>query len=783
MFTNVRCMFFKKKSPNYKDVRNIFQKLVDSDNKDIETHLLILCEKYPIHHIKYKKAFFVVMKDIDAKMAIKYAEEVVANDSNDLSFIQVVAIRQQRIGNIERYIELIDLYNQKIKQMTISKKMFFRHRFSIEIFKITLLDLIDKKNTEEIKKHIDKEIVNNSKKRIHIARTAFILLKDSYTDIALVYADIVLEKEKDHKFIQVLYTRAKRIKDKKRIYQYAKLLKDDLVRYFEIEYKEEASFNQLGIDIETKNLSVVDEKLKGCLEQYSDVKDIIYFIFARLVFDTDKKKSMYYLDKSFKSKEVYFSYEKLFDLYVKKGCLEKALSIAPKSITQSHFANKVLMIKENYLLLDKPFLPVYDTIDSVQTVSSKILYFVYNSLPYHSKGYALRTQGMMTSFNTYAKTFTIEAVSRLGYPQDIVKSLNFLTIPDRELINKQVYHRLPSSIRKGSVSYMEYIREYTASVIKLSQKEKPCILHACSNFSHALGVINAAKYLGIPSVYEIRGLWEVTAISNNPALVDSDSYKLQAQLETQTALQSDLVITITEALKKEMVQRGVPANKIEVIPNAVDTKYFKPLDKSTQLMDRYNLHNKVVIGYIGSFVEYEGLEDLIDVVHRLIVEHKLTNMAVLLVGSGIKLDVLRKKVTTLGLSKYFIFTGEIEHRYIQEYYSIIDIAPFPRKSLPVCEMVSPLKPFEAMSMGKAVVASNVDALTEIIKDNHTGLLFEKNNLEDFTDKLKRLICDKSLRGCLGKASREWVVQERDWIAISERLESIYLDLYNRRKEK
>ena len=442
---------------------------------------------------------------------------------------------------------------------------------------------------------------------------------------------------------------------------------DDLAKYFEIEYKEEAFFNQLNMDIVTKKLSLVDKKLNDCLEQYVDAKDIIYFMFARLFFDTDKKKAMQYLEESLNSKKVYFSYEKIFDLYVQMGCLKKALSVLPQTKLDDKFQRKVTVVEENCELLEKSFPQLYDEIRPLKNVNYKILYFVYNSLPYHSKGYALRTQGIMTAVNRCSSAqFTVEAVSRLAYPHDIVKDLDSTKIISKETVNSQIYHRLPSDIRKSNVSYLLYIQEYAKAIIELAKKEKPFLLHTCSNFSHALGVINAAKYLGVPSIYEIRGLWEVTAISNNPVLVGSDSYKLQAHLETEAALQADIVITITEALKKEMVRRGVPVNKITVIPNAVDTNSLKPLDKNLKLINKYNLHDKVVIGYIGSFVEYEGLDDLISVIQKLIIERKLVNFIVLLVGSGIKLQSLHEKVSALNLSSYFIFTGEVEHKYIQD---------------------------------------------------------------------------------------------------------------------
>ena len=201
----------------YQYAKNICIKMVKEKSSicTIDEKLINLCKEKEKYCLTYKKAFFVILKDINTKFAIKYGEEIIEQGCDDLSFIQVLAIRQQRLGNIERYVELIELYNEKIKQRSIFRKIFLKDRFSMEIFKMTLLNLMNIRDSEQIQKYIDREMKINRRKSTHIARVSFIMLKDRYIDIALNYGDMVLEKEKDKKFIQVLYTRAKRIKDKK----------------------------------------------------------------------------------------------------------------------------------------------------------------------------------------------------------------------------------------------------------------------------------------------------------------------------------------------------------------------------------------------------------------------------------------------------------------------------------------------------------------------------------------------------------------------------------------
>jgi glycosyltransferase involved in cell wall biosynthesis len=292
---------------------------------------------------------------------------------------------------------------------------------------------------------------------------------------------------------------------------------------------------------------------------------------------------------------------------------------------------------------------------------------------------------------------------------------------------------------------------------------------------NGLAVVYAARKLGIKSVYEVRGLWEVTRMSRQPEWEGSEHYNMIRNLEAQAAKGADAVLSITNALKEEMISRGVPAEKITVVSNGVHVDRFQPLQKDTNLANELGIANKTVIGFIGSFVQYEGLEYIVDAV-EILVNQGYKDIVALMVGDGAVADEVRQRVTDKNLDDYFIFTGRIPHEEVEGYYSLVDIAPLPRKGLPVCEMVSPLKPFEAMAMGKVVLASNVAALSEIVQDGYNGVLFEKDNIKDLASKLEMLINDSTLRKRIGKQAREWVERERDWKHLSKKVIEVYKGL-------
>ena len=191
-------------------------------------------------------------------------------------------------------------------------------------------------------------------------------------------------------------------------------------------------------------------------------------------------------------------------------------------------------------------------------------------------------------------------------------------------------------------------------------------------------------------------------------------------------------------------------------------------------MDRKELdfQNSIVIGYIGSFVDYEGLDLLLEAC-ALLKENHGDVFKLLLVGDGDVMQQLRRTVQFLQLEDHVVFTGRVSHDEVQRYYSLIDIAPLPRKGLRVCELVSPLKPFEAMASGKVLITSSVQALAEIVDDGITGLVFEKDNAKDLADKLELVLSDPNLRKKMGANANKWVLENHSWDVISKRVTDIY----------
>lgn len=411
--------------------------------------------------------------------------------------------------------------------------------------------------------------------------------------------------------------------------------------------------------------------------------------------------------------------------------------------------------------------------------AGRVFYTLHNSLPYHSAGYATRTHGLLRALHRTG--WDVSGVTRLGYPYDMPGHADDGVIPAVDHVDDVPYQRLstePGIERKSPIQ--AYVRRYGTALEELARRERPFVLHGASNHWNGLAAVSTARRLGLPSIYEVRGLWEVTRGSRDPIWAQGETYQFMSRMEADAARGATKVIAITGALRDELVRRGVDGDKIMLVPNGVDTDRFVPRPRNEELARRLGVTGKTVIGYVGSVLDYEGLGLLVDAAAALSLER--SNFVVLVVGDGNEREALEGRVARDGLDDIIRFVGRVPHEEVEDYYSIIDICPFPRLPLPVCEMVSPLKPFEALAMGKAVVASDVAALAEIVQDGVNGLLHVKGDTASLAEQLRRLLDDADLRRRLSSDGREWVVRHRRWDVLSSRITELYEELGGSRSE-
>jgi PEP-CTERM/exosortase A-associated glycosyltransferase len=278
---------------------------------------------------------------------------------------------------------------------------------------------------------------------------------------------------------------------------------------------------------------------------------------------------------------------------------------------------------------------------------------------------------------------------------------------------------------------------------------------------NALPALRVARRLGIPMVYEVRAFWEDAAVDHGTSREGGLRYRATRALETHVLRRADHVTTICEGLKADIVARGIPEARVTVIPNAVDIEAFRfagPVDET--LKRELGLMGRTVIGFIGSFYAYEGLDLLVEAL-PLVLQVR-PDARLLLVGGGPQEQALRAAVSSAGLDDRVVFTGRVPHGEVQRYYSLVDMLAYPRRSMRLTETVTPLKPLEAMAQGHLLVASNVGGHRELIRDGQTGVLFEPGKAEALAAAILRLLDSRARWPQMRSQGRRFVEDERNW---------------------
>lgn len=403
----------------------------------------------------------------------------------------------------------------------------------------------------------------------------------------------------------------------------------------------------------------------------------------------------------------------------------------------------------------------------------RMAYVLHNSLPYSSGGYATRSHGVATALD--ASGVPVVCVTRPGFPLDMKAELAPVDVAAVDVIDGVQYQRVNEPQRNGLPEYEYVLAAAQRMKDELKRLDVACV-QAASNYVTGLPALIAARQLGVPFFYEVRGLWEITRMSRDDDFAKSISFDVQRHMEGTLAREADHVFTLTEPMREELIARGVDPARITLLPNSVDAERFLPMPRDEALASELGVPAGVpVIGYVGTFVIYEGLEQLAEACVAL--HRKGHDFRLLLVGnenaSGQDRGPITQEILDIctrgGIADKLIMPGRIPHEQVSAYYSLIDVCPFPRKPWPVCEMVSPMKPLEALAMEKAVVVSSVRALTEMIQDGVTGVVFEKGDIDSLADAIEGLLESPERRQALGRAGRDFVSRERSWAQIADRI--------------
>jgi PEP-CTERM/exosortase A-associated glycosyltransferase len=397
----------------------------------------------------------------------------------------------------------------------------------------------------------------------------------------------------------------------------------------------------------------------------------------------------------------------------------------------------------------------------------RILHILDHSIPLHS-GYTFRTRAILEQqrargWETFHLTSPKHAqAAGTDVLEEHVDGFDF----HRTSIPAGWTARLPGLSQWGLIAALERRLE---QVVK---ETRPDILHAHSPALNGEAAVRVGRRYGIPVVYEVRAFWEDAAVDHGTSREGGLRYRLTRALETRVFRRADAVTTICEGLRRDIVDRGIAAGKVTVIPNAVDIERFRfGASRDLELARTLGLEDALVLGFIGSFYAYEGLPLLLEALPGIV--RRVPDTRLLLVGGGPQEAELKRLAGELGLQDKVIFTGRVPHDQVQSYYDLVDVFAYPRLPMRLTDLVTPLKPLEAMAQGRLVVASDVGGHRELIRPGETGELFEAGNAEALASTVVDLLGRRDSWPERHAAGRRFVENERNWPGSVGRYQSVY----------
>jgi glycosyltransferase involved in cell wall biosynthesis len=380
--------------------------------------------------------------------------------------------------------------------------------------------------------------------------------------------------------------------------------------------------------------------------------------------------------------------------------------------------------------------------------SGGMLYVAASALPYHTSGYTKRTHEVIRALASVGER--VHAMTRPGYPGDRFDRLRNVGGEETQVGDVRYLHAAAPANNRPALFYA---LQAAPIVARWARHHKVSVIHAASNHVNALPALLAARQLGIPFQYEMRGLWELSRISRIPQYEGKQGFRQGLQLEGLVARHADKVFVISEQLGRFARDSwGVPQERMFLLPNCVDPDRFAPV--AHQAIDAST------IGYAGSLVGYEGLDTLIDAVDRLV--RRGHPVKVDIVGDGEARAALEAQVERLGLSEQIRFLGRMSPDRAQEALTRCALVCIPRKPFKVCEIVPPIKLVEAMAMGKPVIVPDLPVFRDEMGASPAGWFFKAGDSADLARVIEAALADRDTLTALSGRAREYAITQRCW---------------------
>ena len=397
----------------------------------------------------------------------------------------------------------------------------------------------------------------------------------------------------------------------------------------------------------------------------------------------------------------------------------------------------------------------------------RVLHFLTNSIPWTQSGYTFRSHSILQAQSDAG--IDLLAVTRLAYPTTIGRPW----AAKSDTLDGVTYRRLDAL--RTPVGDDARLAQQAAALLKQVREFRPDVLHTTTDFTNALTVDAVARATGLPWVYEMRGNMEQTWLARQPEELreqraQSERYIGRRARETEMALRANHVVALSELQKRDLASRGVPQEKITVIPNSVDADLMEIPRDPVAARNRLGLPQGFWVGSVTAVVDYEGLDDLLRACAILKDSGRPVHVAV--VGDGVSLPALRSLVHDLNIEDFVVFPGRVPPREARDWYQALDVFVVPRKDTAVTRSVTPIKGLQAMALGIPIVASDLPALNEVTGEEAFPFAVEPGNPEHLAEALEALARNSTLLSSKSAELRRRA-SAQTWSSAAEKYKEIY----------
>lgn len=390
----------------------------------------------------------------------------------------------------------------------------------------------------------------------------------------------------------------------------------------------------------------------------------------------------------------------------------------------------------------------------------RIFHLVKESRPYLSNGFVARShENFKAELATGLQPFVVTEPG-FGRSQG-GKTFN----PSQIVDGVKHFHLDLGDLDYGALPVDTYLQLFADLAFEKIKLVRPAVIHASSGrrgFETALVALALKRHTGLPMIYEVRSFFEGNWTGEFDREATGEAFQSRMAVEAMCMQEADLVLTIGDSMKEEIVERGIASEKIDIIPNGVDTERFTPGPKNADLIAAHSLQDTFIFGYISNMDHYrESQETLVDALAA--VRHRGVNATLVLVGGGARAEIVKSRAQELGVESYIRFVGQVDHSDIVDYYRLMDLFVVPRIPERAGKYVTPLKPFEAIACGIPIAVSDLPALQEIADSPNRGLSFPPGDASAIAE----IICDAVLNQekfkDMAQTARDWVLANRAWI--------------------